>query len=54
VRWLLVLIAIATLPAKADEALWQALTGEHPAMGEVPVLKPDSSGLRVAGRLSMP
>jgi broad specificity phosphatase PhoE len=31
-----------------------ALTGEHPAMGEVLVLKPDSSGFRVAGRLSLP
>ncbi|MGH8720564.1 MAG: histidine phosphatase family protein [Burkholderiales bacterium] len=31
-----------------------ALTGEHPAMGEVLVLKPDGEGFRVAGRLSVP
>jgi len=31
-----------------------ALTGEHPAMGEVLVLTPSSDGFRVAGRLSVP
>lgn len=31
-----------------------ALTGEHPAMGELLVLKPESEGIRVAGRLSIP
>jgi broad specificity phosphatase PhoE len=31
-----------------------ALTGEHPAMGEMLVLKPQSSGFRVAGRFSLP
>lgn len=31
-----------------------ALTGEHPAMGEVLVLKPDGDGFRVAGKLSVP
>jgi broad specificity phosphatase PhoE len=31
-----------------------ALTGEHPAMGEVLVLKPQPPGFRVAGRLSLP
>jgi broad specificity phosphatase PhoE len=31
-----------------------ALTGEHPAMGEMLVLKPQPRGFRVAGRLSLP
>jgi broad specificity phosphatase PhoE len=31
-----------------------ALTGEHPAMGEILVLKPQPSGFRVAGKLSLP
>jgi broad specificity phosphatase PhoE len=31
-----------------------ALTGEHPAMGEMLVLKPQPPGFRVAGRLSLP
>lgn len=31
-----------------------ALTGEYPAMGEVLVLKPQSPGFRVVGRLSLP
>lgn len=31
-----------------------ALTGEHPAMGELLVLKPQAGGLRVAGRLAVP
>ena len=31
-----------------------ALTGEHPAMGEMLVLKPLPSGFRVVGRLSLP
>ena len=31
-----------------------ALTGEHPAMGEILVLKPQPPGFRVAGRLSLP
>jgi broad specificity phosphatase PhoE len=31
-----------------------ALTGEHPAMGELLVLKPQPGGFRVAGRLSLP
>ena len=31
-----------------------ALTGEHPAMGEVLVLKPEGDGFRVAGKLSVP
>lgn len=30
-----------------------ALTGEHPAMGEVLVLQPGSSGFRIVGRLSI-
>jgi broad specificity phosphatase PhoE len=49
-RWLLVLIALATLPAKADEALWQALQqGGHvliirhalttPGFGDPPGIK---------------
>lgn len=31
-----------------------ALTGEHPLMGELLVLKPQPGGFRVAGRLSVP
>lgn len=31
-----------------------ALTGEHPGMGEILVLKPESQGFRVVGRLSLP
>jgi broad specificity phosphatase PhoE len=31
-----------------------ALTGEHPATGEVLVLKPQPAGFRVVGRLSLP
>lgn len=31
-----------------------ALTGEHPAMGEALVLKPQPGGFRVAGRLALP
>jgi len=31
-----------------------ALTGEHPGMGEVLVLKPESPGVRFMGRLSLP
>ena len=31
-----------------------ALAGEHPAMGEILVLKPQSPGFSVAGRLSLP
>jgi phosphohistidine phosphatase SixA len=31
-----------------------ALTGEHPAMGELLVLKPQPGGFRVAGRLLLP
>lgn len=31
-----------------------ALTGEHPGMGELLVLKPQPGGFRVAGRLSIP
>ena len=31
-----------------------ALIGEHPAMGELLVLKPQPDGFRVAGRLSIP
>lgn len=31
-----------------------ALTGEHPAMGELLVLKPQAGGFRVAGRLALP
>jgi broad specificity phosphatase PhoE len=31
-----------------------ALTGEHPAMGEFLVLKPQPGGFRVAGRLNLP
>lgn len=31
-----------------------ALTGEHPAMGELLVLKPQPGGFRVAGRLALP
>jgi broad specificity phosphatase PhoE len=31
-----------------------ALTGEHPAMGEILVLKPQPPGFRVVGRLSVP
>jgi broad specificity phosphatase PhoE len=31
-----------------------ALAGEHPAMGELLVLKPEPGGFRVAGKLSMP
>jgi broad specificity phosphatase PhoE len=31
-----------------------ALTGEHPAMGEILVLKPQPGGFRVAGRLAVP
>lgn len=31
-----------------------ALTGEHPAMGELLVLKPQPGGFRVAGRLNLP
>jgi broad specificity phosphatase PhoE len=31
-----------------------ALTGEHPAMGEILVLKPQAPGFRVVGRLSVP
>ena len=31
-----------------------ALTAEHPAMGEMLVLKPQPPGFRVAGRLSLP
>jgi hypothetical protein len=31
-----------------------ALVGERPPMGEILVLKPEPSGLRVAGRLSLP
>jgi len=31
-----------------------ALTSEHPAMGEMLVLKPQPRGFRVAGRLSLP
>jgi phosphohistidine phosphatase SixA len=31
-----------------------ALTGEHPAMGELLVLRPQPGGFRVAGRLAIP
>jgi phosphohistidine phosphatase SixA len=31
-----------------------ALTGEHPAMGELLVLKPQPTGFRVVGRLALP
>jgi broad specificity phosphatase PhoE len=31
-----------------------ALTGEHPGMGELLVLKPQPSGFRVVGRLALP
>jgi broad specificity phosphatase PhoE len=31
-----------------------ALAGEHPAMGEILVLKPQRAGFRVVGRLSLP
>lgn len=31
-----------------------ALTGEHPAMGEILVLKPQPPGFRVVGKLSLP
>ena len=50
-------LAIVLSPAHADETLWQALqqlTGEHPAMGELLVLKPQPGGFRVAGRLALP
>jgi broad specificity phosphatase PhoE len=31
-----------------------ALSGEHPAMGELLVLKPQATGIRVVGRLALP
>ena len=38
----------------AHGSVASALTGEHPAMGEILVLKPQPPGFRVVGRLSLP
>jgi len=61
-RWLILLVVLASFAARADEGLWQLVAGggqvlfvRHAATsGEVLVLTPSGEGFRVAGRLAVP